>query len=972
MRNKLLLLALLAFLAVPIGLLLFNDDSAADRGDVSPPENSISAGTESATNAELRLDPDLPMEPPAAGGEDSPGSARSVSESSPAALGRRTESAGPMVQGRVVDTGGAPVPGVRVEMLRSGGALAGLTGGAEAETDASGRFSLNGKPGEEVTFQLSAARFQDFEAVLDLPESLAAPIEDFVLQPGLVIWGRVLETNGAPIAGAKLYEGDSAFGPRSQRTSSPDAVTDANGAFELPAVDPGSWSFELWAEGYPVRIFRGEDSEAGLRSEELIAQLPRAVSISGFVQGVPANRAGQLRAIALQVNQERQERAWINVPVHSVLVAEDASFRLERLDPAETFDLKLQGASDQAAFLVLSGEDRSRGSRKAIPAGAEGVEIQYIRGADAAFAVVDRETGEPIEDFVAEIGQFMVREGIFEPSGEQRTHHPDGRGVFGDLRPTELGDDGSGAESWTMTVTAAGYVPERQEGITLPFTGSVDLGTIQLQPAPRLIVRVVDDVSGEPVKRAQVVLEVAPDASQAEDEDDMGLLFGTLLAEPSLRERTGSEGTVDLPSFGLRPSILRVTKSRYAPWEMEQLVVGAADLELEVRLALEGQVVVSVVDGDGDPMAGEPVLIRTPSGDVRSQTTGSSGTVKVRKLPAGLYGFSLRSDVGGLAFDFIDYAEELEPDQREDLDWTEVRVAAGSESEIQLRGPRFADLSGTVRLNDQPLIDAMVLIQSNGESVTAAEEPTLEGGKFEVISVAHGTYDLVVTSSVLPVDYVESIEVTGDRSDVNIEFRTSSVSGLVLDASGTGVADVYVSADPEIQEYKPRWWSQGSNPSLGLRQGVAKTDAGGRFELNGLAPRTELILIAGSDLQTASPSAPFQLKDGEARTGFELTVNSTGALHVQFLSPDDGDRSYIRKIELIRTDSAGRVLESLSETGWFENEYRRVGLPGGTWKLQVTSGEPGAFELDEGAAPGYAVELMVETGRWTEHSASLR
>ena len=661
------------------------------------------------------------------------------------------------------------------------------------------------------------------------------------------------------------------------------------------------------------------------------------------------------------------------MPTHTVDVAKDGSFRLERLDPSETFDLKLQGASDTAAFLIFAGGgDRSRGSRDAVPAGAEGVEIQYIRGADAAFTITDRGTGEPLEEFVAEIGQFMVREGIFEPSGEERTHHPDGQGVFEDLRPTEVGDDESDAQGWIMTVVADGYVPARKEGIILPITGNVDLGAIQLQPAPRLLVRVVDDVSGKPVQRAQVTLEVAPTHSLEEDEEDFSGMFGKLLAEPSRRERTDNEGTVDLSSFGSRSSILRVTKSRYANWEMEGLVVGGTDLDLEVRLALGGEIVVSVVDGDGNPMGEEPVLIRAPNGDFRSETTGSKGDLKLRKLSAGLYGFRLRSEVGFPAFEFIDYAEDLESLDEGGLEWTKVRVTAGSESEVLLRGPRFADISGTVHMNGQPLKGAMVHLRSNGESVNVADEPTLETGEFVVAGAGHGPYDLAVSSPKLPVDYMEPIVVSGDRTDIHIDVQTGSVSGRVVNAEGKGLADVYVSADPNIQESGPRWWNQFSGPNRRPRRPVARTDASGRFELSGLAPRTDLRLSAASDLLTASPSSLFQLSDGENRTGFELVMESVGALRLQFLSPDEGERSGIRKVELTLSGSAGQTLVSFSETGWFEEQYERAGLEAGTWTLRVTSAEPGEYELDDEAAPGYVAQFSVEAGRWTEHSAPLR
>ena len=987
MPKRLLLLILIVGLALPVALLVLDRGPETDAGPGADLEAAGGGATAPASPRELARADDAstpiagaPVESRATSGERAPAGPTNRTSAAPQERER------PKVMGRVIDPDGRPVPGATVEMKRPGEALLALAGleskrTEKGETDAQGRFALPGAAGELVSFTVEAPGFLEFEqADLTCPEDLNVPLEDFVLEPGLVLWGRVTDPTGRPIEGAELELGWSFFRVGGDE-SDPDAVSDAEGRFELPAVEPGSWSVSVRADGHPLRIYQGDDAEAGRLEPPLDVELPIGRSISGTVSGVPAAKLDVLRVRASSVEDTGRSFFRSAGPDLSEIAA-DGSFEIPNLDPALLYDVTIVGGTDPSALFFGGGRGTGeRANTVQVPAGTEGVELAYRLGGTLSFQAVDAGTREPVEDFVAEIGQLLQRITIEEPSGAPRTHHEGGRGVFHDLHAMAV-PIGDGPTGWTLTVDAPGYVPARKEAIAVPETGELDLGTIELVPAPKLTLRVVDAGTGKPVRAAQVVLSVMQ--FEDEDDEDFGFVFGKLMAEPSRRARTDREGVCVLESYGERPCSVRVSKARYATHTEEALVVGQKDSELEIRLAAEGEVTVRLLDGDGRPMGGRTIEHMAP-GEVEASgndETRSDGTARFRKLIAGEHAFRyIRDRVRW------DDEEGSEP-------WTSVTVSPGAELEVLLRGPKFAEVSGTVTAGGSPVEGAQVRLHALAEDATvqaaqlasdpdnwwAPEDTTDASGAFTLEEVEYGEYFLTVETDGREQAWVQRAGVDGPRERVEVRLVDASVEGRVTDREGRPLAGVQVRARTASSGTGGNWWREdtpfwrggGGGPTTVVRRessGTAEqsgTDAQGRFRLDGLATDVELVVDAGGDLVRPGSSEAFTLAPGELRTGLVLALAAAGAVDLTITRAPDWSGMPLTQVTLSPIEVEDEDAGSVSETQWGRDVFSIGGLSPGKWRVEARSGGSG-WNVDMEQPPDHQGTVIVRAGQRTAH-----
>jgi hypothetical protein len=135
---------------------------------------------------------------------------------------------GLVIEGRITNPGGGPIPGARVSVPGDRGPA--------GTSDATGSYSIRVETGEgdAPALRFSAAGYQDEVVALQITEDDDRLWLDVRLEPapGAVVSGTLRSERGAPVGGEAVHLVSKATGDRYA------SVSDANGRFRLPGVAP--------------------------------------------------------------------------------------------------------------------------------------------------------------------------------------------------------------------------------------------------------------------------------------------------------------------------------------------------------------------------------------------------------------------------------------------------------------------------------------------------------------------------------------------------------------------------------------------------------------------------------------------------------------------------------------------------------------------------------------------------------------
>ena len=202
-----------------------------------------------------------------------------------------------------------------------------------------------------------------------------------------------------------------------------------------------------------------------------------------------------------------------------------------------------------------------------VPASASGPASPARAQAETAlvFRVVDERTHLPLETFEVSLGRHFLRP-LLDDKGRIRLDFPEGRVRFPGVIEAREG------ETVNLKVKARGFEDLRISEFYVNPGQELDLGTLRLQRAPRLVVRVLDDESGEPVTGARVALIVAHAFPPSPGYLD------------PWSASTDRDGQVLLTSRPGEPGRIQVRHSAYAALDEEILLPLADEHEKSVRL----------------------------------------------------------------------------------------------------------------------------------------------------------------------------------------------------------------------------------------------------------------------------------------------------------------------------------------------------------------------------------------------------
>jgi protocatechuate 3,4-dioxygenase beta subunit len=718
------------------------------------------------------------------------------------------------------------------------------------------------------------------------------------------IRGRVL-VDGRPAAGVTVsvlpFEDGFAVSRREARREAPPSplatgTTRSDGTFAVAVATPAGQSVRVAFSGSTAapRILDALFDPAGEDAGDV--RLPRATPLAGRVvdaRGGPVVGA-TVTAWAGGGPGARDASPGSGV-AQSATTKADGTFRIDAASP-EANRLRVE-----APGLATQEREPVRGGALARP-----VTLALGRALRGTVTLADRRTPAA--------GALVRFEGLTERTRWVETR---GDGTFLlDGAPREAG-----------SVVADGGDHGRTS-VVLPAGASEPLA-ITLAPTAALGGRVVDAADGKPLAGIRMVARTEGGAFVA---------------------RSGADGRYSMRGLSPRSYRLAAEDERYVPWSRTVRVAPgqaeAQDAPLTRAATLAGR----VVDEEGRPIEGARVRVsrggenvfraftRLFEGD-RAVRTGRDGSFRATRLAPGE---NQRLDVS-----HDDYEEQAVGG---------ISLAAGAaRSGITVVLRRGLSVRGVVKDEDGRPLPGVEVTLSSSRTVRSARggiqmsfvgpasdvrRETGADGRFEFRGIKAGDYTISARRPGFSRATVDPVDVREARSAEPLQLVLkpgATISGVLRDKVGTGIAGWYVSA---------RGAGQGSGPAFGpgsLRSDEP-TGPDGVFFLHGLT--------AGEayDLQVLGPSGLGPRKAGVVAPadGVELTVAGTGQIRGRVVDAESGRPIADFQLRYQPDDQGGMRF------------FMRAGPGGGRgpYEKQSFHAEDGSFVLEDVRAGRWMVEAF--------------
>ena len=157
------------------------------------------------------------------------------------------------------------------------------------------------------------------------------------------VFGRVVDNQGRPVPGAKVYVSGSTPG----LTARYETVTDDGGRFTLEAVAADRYWAQASTPASELRPARLRFEARPPRTGEVVFTLRRGIEVTGAVRGVPAEA---LTSIEIRATAEDEVGMQVAAPGY---VAPDGTYHLEGVTPGTwTVEAAWEGAAARASLTV--------------------------------------------------------------------------------------------------------------------------------------------------------------------------------------------------------------------------------------------------------------------------------------------------------------------------------------------------------------------------------------------------------------------------------------------------------------------------------------------------------------------------------------------------------------------------------------------------------------------------------------------
>ncbi|MDZ4773152.1 MAG: carboxypeptidase-like regulatory domain-containing protein [Planctomycetota bacterium] len=863
--------------------------------------------------------------------------------------------------GRVVDAQHEPVPTARVlvapEGRTQGTPLENLDPSriawaqrAEALTDSAGLFRVVGVTAARARIAIRKSGYAPHDTVVDLARA-RVDIGDIVLEPGVMLRGRVVDRAGLPVSGARLRRLSSSAGPAVILGAVFDdvvATTDAEGRFAADEIAVGPWTLMIKAAGHTDRIERGTTRSPGESVDGLEFVVEATTSIAGRVVGADALALRELWIAAvpkgdrssgpLPAGELVDEKRFLILP-KSARCNPDGSFSLFDLAPDLTYRLVGRvGKQDAFARVATNWRD--------VRAGERGVELLFEPETALVFQVVDAATSLPVSEMEVRVGNRLMIP-FTDDSGAVRRAFPDGRVRFESVLRAQLEE---GAE---LVIEARGYSTLKVGRLKRVAGRDLDLGVLRLERASLVRVLVFDAATREPVAGAHVALERSEPRPFLPTETTSTAPVREASADPLFLHAgdTDESGRVVLNRIPGASVVVAVLHAGYTPYRSDALALApAGDTEQTIELKRGGSVVVSVTDVRGSPLAGVRVDHRErraaqSSGASRADfpaTTDAEGKIRFEHLEAGSHHFEAGT------------ATPVESARS-----AEVEVVEGGEHTLTLVLPERARVTGRVTEGGAVLSGATLhfesavgLVVDARGTIRSLSARTNGNGEYALSDVDLGAYRVRVTHPERAMSFAIDVVIAAKKSTVDLDLPRTTIEGTLVDEDGHPVLGAEVRALPVLDSASVESANSTFVPSA----------ADGKFVLRGVQPDVDLVVhVRGGDYQPIQ-SDVVRVARGETKLGIDLRLKAGAALEVS-VTTGDGRPAAHRPVQATYTGlvkiAATNVLATTNAAG--RALFR--GLEPGPWRLRVeNANDPSAsaevlFEVERGVANTAKIEV---------------
>lgn len=747
---------------------------------------------------------------------------------------------------------------------------------------------------------------------------------DITLGPGAFISGRVTNDEGVPVHASvgieALHEIHGTYinldilpGPIDVVRGFGMGTTDSEGQYSTSPAPPGVYEITARAWGH----YRAEPRIVKLAAGEKRLDVDFVLKKKrGFISGKVIDADGNPFPDARVTIQAREpDYVHENLQTNS-----EGAFALREIAAAR--------------YRVTARADGYLEEQLKVTAPADDVLLTLRRGGVIKGRVVDKTTGEPIDDFVAHLQPY------FSPV---ERYDEGGLFEYGGLR-TDL---------YELRVGAPGYAKMTVRGIRVQEGAETGGVLIELQPVEvaTLLFHVTSARDGSPVEGARVSWNEPMGMGEGEAETDAEGHCSVDGAGPGLHEFTvgGPRGGFDG---------LTVRSRGFARKEVAVLVAAGerrkqVEVALDPTFTLQGRV---VSKADGQLIWGATVYLRNMTEEGREseyipsvatdrqgvfafdevmpgrgtfrawhedyaltemqlRITGAPAEDVTIELARGAHVFGAVLGPDGAPVPYvIVWAERSETRTDEAGDYSlehvlpgrqwvhlslentgaavayeprEIVVSDGDSVRADIRLVHGATVKGRVTSRGEPLEDAGLELRSERKPVLDAYTTTGDGGSYSFEQVLPGAYMMDITLNEhehgYDATYHRRVEIAEGEVTLDIELGGSSVSGVVVDSDGSPLPRAFVSLKP-YTEHADRLGELFSVHETRFRAYIYRTDAGA-FRFDAVPPGSYRLVATAYG--HAAHVIPVEVRPDGDISGLTLELGDSLALHARVRTYDE-------------------------------------------------------------------------------------